>query len=150
MPVLTNSNISSLLRQGALCRSGGRSTNMVLPVFVSNRYSLGLVDIDAFTISRITLSTVQTSGVTAPLTTLSPRPQFPSITATDGSPLTGLRVNITPADLAFTIFSTATPMGSYSKESPRRARAIMERGLNVLDHTLMMFLITSELPLIQR
>jgi hypothetical protein len=48
-------------------------------------------------ISPVTLLTVKLSGVTSPPTRADPSPQVPSMATTERSPVTGLRVNITPA-----------------------------------------------------
>ena len=53
-------------------------------------------------------STVQWSGVTCPDTTDSPSPQLPSTTSVPRSPVTGSRVNATPAERASTSSSTPT------------------------------------------
>ncbi len=56
----------------------------------------------------------QRSGVTSPETTALPRPHAPSIVITDLSPVSGLRVNITPAHLASTIRCTTTAIATPS------------------------------------
>lgn len=58
------------------------------------------------------------SGVTSPLTTADPSPQLASITMTEVSPVTGLRVKSTPAQRALTITCTTTPMASVSSGTP--------------------------------
>ena len=48
-------------------------------------------------ISPVILLITKLSGVTSPATSAEPSPQVPSMATTERSPLTGERVNITPA-----------------------------------------------------
>jgi len=73
-------------------------------------------------ISPVTLLTVKLSGVTSPDTRAEPRPQVASIATTERSPVTGLRVNITPAERGDSIRCTTTPMARPSSPMPWRRR----------------------------
>jgi hypothetical protein len=68
------------------------------------------------------LLTVKLSGVTSPDTRAEPRPQVASIATTERSPVTGLRVNITPAERGDSIRCTTTPMARPSSPVPWRRR----------------------------
>ena len=72
--------------------------------------------------SPVTLFSTQASGVTSPPTTAEPSPQAASTTTTDLSPVTGLRVNITPEVRASTIRWITTAMASPPSGTPRRSR----------------------------
>ena len=73
-------------------------------------------------ISPVTLLTMKLSGVTSPPTRAEPRPQVPSMATTERSPVTGLRVNITPAARGLTIRWTMTPMARPPSSRPCRRR----------------------------
>ena len=73
-------------------------------------------------ISPVTLLTVKLSGVTSPATRAEPSPQVPSMATTERSPVTGLRVNITPAARGLTMRWTTTPMARPPSPMPRRRR----------------------------
>ena len=79
-------------------------------------------------IANLVLSTIHTSGITDPLTTLSPSPQLPSSVSLVMSAVVGSAVNMTPAARAFTIRSTHTPMGSRSSGQPLAGAARPENG----------------------
>ncbi len=81
---------------------------MVFPVLGSRTYSTAFLASLRSRTFPVSLSTTKVSGVTEPLTTDSPRPQFPSMTIFDLSPVAGWMVKMTPADFEFTIFWTAT------------------------------------------
>ena len=72
--------------------------------------------------SPVTLLTTNESGVTSPLTTAEPSPQLASMATTDLSPLSGLRVNMTPELRAPTIRWTTTAMPRSVSGMPRRSR----------------------------
>ena len=67
-----------------------------------------------------TPSTRYASGVTVPATTASPRPRAASIT-TCSAPVTGCRVNMTPAVAGCTITCTITPADAGASRSVRAA-----------------------------
>jgi hypothetical protein len=73
-------------------------------------------------ISPVTLLTVKLSGVTSPDTRAEPSPQVPSMATTERSPVTGLRVNITPAARGLTMRWMTTPMAKPPSPVPRRRR----------------------------
>jgi len=75
----------------------------------------------------------------SPPTTLSPKPKLASMIILEVSPVLGSAVNKTPAERAFTILTTATPMGSLSSDTPTRFLADKDLGLNVLDQTFIIF-----------
>jgi hypothetical protein len=62
-----------------------------------------LCDTARLTTSPVTLLITYLSGVTTPLTTAEPRPQLVSITITERSPVSELRVNMTPEQRESTI-----------------------------------------------
>jgi hypothetical protein len=70
------------------------------------------------------LNTRNESGVTFPPTTLSPRPQEPSIITRCGKPVSVSMVNITPADATSerTIFCTPTEMDTSEWSKPFSVR----------------------------
>jgi hypothetical protein len=74
--------------------------------------------------SRAGLNTTNWSGLTFPLTTDSPRPQDDEMTVTRGNPVSGSRVNITPADARSerTIFCTPTERAISMWSKPRSSR----------------------------
>jgi hypothetical protein len=73
-------------------------------------------------ISPVILLTVKLSGVTSPDTRADPRPQVPSIATTERSPVTGDRVNKTPAHRGPTIRCTTTAIATPSSGMRRRRR----------------------------
>ena len=84
--------------------------------------NLSLAPVRRPVISPVTLLIVKESGVTSPATRAEPRPQVPSMATTERSPVTGLRVNITPAARGRSMRWTTTPMASPSSGSRRRRR----------------------------
>jgi len=74
------------------------------------------------TISPVTLLTVKLSGVTSPLTRAEPRPQQASTAITERSPVTGLQVNMTPAQRGSTMRWTTTAIARSCSLSFRRRR----------------------------
>ena len=72
--------------------------------------------------SPVTLLTTKESGVTSPLTTAEPRPQLASMATTERSPVSGLRVNITPELRDPTICCTTTAIARSVSGMPRRSR----------------------------
>ena len=93
-------------------------------------------------ISPVTLLTMNESGVTSPLTTAEPRPQLASMAITDRSPVSGLRVNITPELRESTIRWTTTAMARSCSGMPatepvgHRLDAVEARpaAADLLDH----------------
>src|SRR5437870_1202426 len=73
-------------------------------------------------ISPVILAMTNLSGVTSPPTTAEPRPHVASMVITERSPVSGLRVNITPAVRASTIFCTTTAIATPSSGIPRFRR----------------------------
>ena len=68
--------------------------------------------------SPVARSTVQWSGETCPDTTDSPNPQLASTTSVFLSPVTGSRVNATPADRTSTSSSTPTARSMDVRRAP--------------------------------
>ncbi len=73
-------------------------------------------------ISPVTLLITKPSGVTSPATSADPSPQVPSIATTERSPLSGERVNITPAARGLIMRCTTTAIDSWPSGSPMRRR----------------------------
>ena len=73
-------------------------------------------------ISPVILLMMNESGVTSPETSAEPSPQVASIATTERSPVTGDRVNITPAARGATIRCTTTAIETPASGSPRRRR----------------------------
>ena len=73
-------------------------------------------------ISPVTLLITHESGVTSPETSAEPSPQVPSIATTERSPVTGDRVNITPAARGATMRCTTTAIATPASGRPRRRR----------------------------
>ena len=63
-------------------------------------------------ISPVILEMTKRSGVTSPLTSAEPKPQVASRVTTERSPVSGLRVNITPAERASTMRCTTTAIAT--------------------------------------
>ena len=83
---------------------------------------MALSEMSRTEISPVIFPTTQRSGVTSPLTSAEPSPQAPSMVITDRSPLSGLRVNITPAVRASTMICTTTAMATADSAILRRRR----------------------------
>ena len=92
-------------------RSSGTETLCVPPIATGTCW-MSFSEISRTEISPVILPSTQRSGVTSPPTTAEPRPQEPSMVITERSPVSGLRVNITPAVRASTIFCTTTAMAT--------------------------------------
>ena len=101
--------------------------------------------------SPVARSTVQWSGETCPDTTDSPNPQLASTTSVFLSPVTGLRVNATPADRTSTSSSTPTAR-SWACGGRRAARRRRRYSSACAEYPLaqhfLMWLSTSAIPLI--
>ena len=87
---------SASLRQATRRRSSGTALASTPPV-AARRCSICLSDISRTLISPVIFPSTQRSGVTSPATTAEPSPHAPSMVTTELSPVSGLRVNMTPA-----------------------------------------------------
>ena len=114
--------ISASLIDGTSRRSSGTSPSTTPAPEGSGWCHRVLVATVRRLISPVILLATNESGVTSPPTTAEPRPQLASMATTERSPVSGLRVNMTPELRAPTICWTTTAIARSVSGMPRRNR----------------------------
>ena len=113
---------SSSVRQGLPRKPAGMAGPRYPVALGTKECSRSLVPTLRPVISPVTLLTVKLSGVTSPATRAEPSPQVPSMATTERSPVTGLRVNMTPAARVLSMRWMTTAIARPCSGSPIRRR----------------------------